>query len=205
MPDEQPGAQDRQTTGVSAVADTTATVLGVPPRSAVPSSTEQRPAQRNPIFAELVQVEDDLEGLVSYALYKQNKRDWLASFFKTHGRDPTDSEIQSYILGERTQRRLATYRRLAEGLIEKKAIAIVAEQARSGPVSLAAPAGPTQRPVALKEASLRSALAGSKVEPKASTSKRSSVATLLFWIAVLIAIAAVSAWYFNHGSLFLSR
>jgi hypothetical protein len=204
MPDEQPGALD-QSTGVSVSSDTTATMLGVPPRGAVPASMEQRPAQRNPIFAELVQAEDDLEGLVGYALYKQNKRDWLASFFKTHGRDPTDGEIQSYILGERTQRRLATYRRLAEGLIEKKAIAIAAEQARSGPVGLAAPASPAQRPVALKEASLRSALPGSKVEPKAPTSKRSSVATLLFWIAVLIAIAAVGAWYANHGFLFSNR
>jgi hypothetical protein len=202
MPDELPGAQDQQSTGMS-MADTTATVLGAMPRSAPFATTEQRPVQRNPIFAELVQSEDDLEGLVGYALYKQNKRDWLASFFKTHGRDPTDSEIESYILGERTQRRLATYRNLAQGLIDKKATVLAAEQARSAPGGLTASASPPPRPVAVKEASLRSALAGSKVEPKPASPKRSSVAVLLFWIAILIALAAAIAWF--RGSLQFGR
>src|SRR5271169_4982436 len=194
MAGDQPGVQDQQGTGLSIAADTTATMLGAMSRNSAPASTEQRPAARNPIFAELVQAEDDLDGLVGYALYKQNKRDWLASFFKTHGRDPTDSEIESYILGERTQRRLATYRRLAEGLIEKKVTVIAAEQARSSAASLAASPGAPQRPVAVKEASLRSALAGSKVEPKVSAPKRSSAVTLMFWIAILIVLAVVGFW-----------
>lgn len=197
MAGDQPGVQDQQGTGLSMAADTTATMLGAMSRNSAPASTEQRPASRNPIFAELVQAEDDLDGLVGYALYKQNKRDWLASFFKTHGRDPTDSEIESYILGERTQRRLATYRRLAEGLIEKKVTVIAAEQARSS-ASLAASAGAPQRPVAVKEASLRSALAGSKVEPKVPATKRSSTATLMFWIAILIVLAVAGYVYVNR-------
>jgi hypothetical protein len=68
---------------------------------------------RNPIFDILVRDETDLEGLVAYALYKQNKRDWLIAFEKSHGRQPVAREIASYILGERTARRIETYRRLA--------------------------------------------------------------------------------------------
>jgi hypothetical protein len=68
---------------------------------------------RNPIFDILVRDETDLDGLVAYALYKQNKRDWLIAFEKSNGRQPEAKELASYILGERTPRRIETYRRLA--------------------------------------------------------------------------------------------
>ncbi len=68
---------------------------------------------RNPVFALLVEHDDDMVGLVAYALYKQSKRDWMEEFATRNGRGPTDDEVDSYILGERTARRVATYRRLA--------------------------------------------------------------------------------------------
>ncbi|MBW0005940.1 MAG: hypothetical protein JO216_20920 [Hyphomicrobiales bacterium] len=74
---------------------------------------------RSPIFAELVQAEDDTVGLLAYALYKQNKRDWLASFAKEHGREATEGEVEAYHLGERTPRRVLTYRRLAVDVLAK--------------------------------------------------------------------------------------
>ena len=52
------------------------------------------PAQRNPIFTDLVKDEEDLPGLVGYALYKLSKRDWLVAFAETHGREPTQDEIE---------------------------------------------------------------------------------------------------------------
>jgi hypothetical protein len=164
---------------------------------AVPAAPAARALQRNPVFAELVQGEEDLSGLVGYALYKLNKRDWLASFFKTHGRDPTEEEVQSYILGERTQRRLATYRKLAEDMIARKAA--IAE--RNG-AAAAAPAG-QPRISAMKGNSLRSALAPEA--PPAAASHRSAVGTLMFWIAVLLVLAAAGYYYVNYSSLFLGR
>ena len=70
-------------------------------------------AERNTIFDSLVKVEGDLSGLVAYSIYKQNKRAWLQDFLKATGRPPTEAESRAYIIGESTDRRLATYRHLA--------------------------------------------------------------------------------------------
>lgn len=91
---------------------------------AVTDETTAKPAKattgvRSPIFGELVQAEDDTVGLIAYALYKQNKRDWLASFAKEHGREATEGEVEAYHLGERTPRRVLTYRRLAVDVLAK--------------------------------------------------------------------------------------
>src|SRR5580700_9780755 len=91
---------------------------------AVADETVAKPAKattgvRSPIFAELVQAEDDTVGLLAYALYKQNKRDWLASFAKEHGREATEGEVEAYHLGERSPRRVLTYRRLAVDVLAK--------------------------------------------------------------------------------------
>jgi hypothetical protein len=70
--------------------------------------------ERNPIFDALVGPdEEDVAGLVAYSIYKQNKRAWLDDFVKTTGHAPNEAETRSYIIGESTERRLATYRRLA--------------------------------------------------------------------------------------------
>jgi hypothetical protein len=76
-------------------------------------------ATHNPMFELLVQGESDVTGLLAYALYKQNKRDWLIAFQATHGRDPDDVETEAFILGERQPRRTATYRRLAEDMLRR--------------------------------------------------------------------------------------
>lgn len=74
---------------------------------------------RNPVFALMVEGEDDITGLVAYALYKQSKRDWMMEFSTRNGRGPNDDEIDTYILGERTPRRIATYRKLATDALER--------------------------------------------------------------------------------------
>jgi len=74
-------------------------------------------AERNTIFDSLVKVEGEVAGLVAYSIYKQNKRAWLQDFLKTTGRPPTEAESRSYIIGESTDRRLATYRHLAAATI----------------------------------------------------------------------------------------
>jgi hypothetical protein len=70
-------------------------------------------------FASLVQADDDTIGLLGYALYKQNKRDWLTSFFKEQGREATSGELLAYHLGERSPRRHLTYRRLAVDILAR--------------------------------------------------------------------------------------
>jgi len=83
-----------------------------PPFSlASPAATEE--SERNPIFDALVGRDGEIAGLVAYSIYKQNKRAWLDDFIKASGRTPTEAETRSYIIGESTERRLATYRQLA--------------------------------------------------------------------------------------------
>jgi hypothetical protein len=81
------------------------------------ASGETVEAERNPIFDALVKVEGEVSGLVAYSIYKQNKRAWLNDFQKTVGRPPNEAETRAYIVGESTQRRLATYRHLAQATL----------------------------------------------------------------------------------------
>ncbi len=73
---------------------------------------------RNIVFGSLVTADSDIVGLVAYSIYKQNKHDWLVAFEKFRGREPKDDELQSYIIGESTARRLATYRHLAQSTLD---------------------------------------------------------------------------------------
>jgi len=74
-------------------------------------------AERNTIFDRLVKVEGEVSGLVAYSIYKQNKRAWLSDFQRIVGRPPTEDETRAYIIGESTERRLATYRHLAQATL----------------------------------------------------------------------------------------
>ena len=68
----------------------------------------------NPIFDALVSHDGEVSGLVAYSLYKQNKRSWIEDFKRIVGRLPNEDETRAYIIGENTERRLATYRLLAQ-------------------------------------------------------------------------------------------
>lgn len=86
---------------------------------------------RNGVFKNLVKADDDITGLVAYSVFKQNELDWLNEFRKAKGREPTEDETESYILGESTPRRLATYRHLADATLAGKGPE-VAGHARTG-------------------------------------------------------------------------
>ena len=72
---------------------------------------------RNAVFAALVKGDADITGLVAYSIFKQNELDWLQEFRTAKGREPTEGEADSYIIGESTSRRLATYRHLADATL----------------------------------------------------------------------------------------
>ena len=103
------------TNGVESEATGTSASAPLPRAAGLPARPElDGEVERNPIFDALVgSDEEDVAGLVAYSIYKQNKRAWLDDFVKTTGRAPSDAETRSYIIGESTERRIATYRRLA--------------------------------------------------------------------------------------------
>jgi hypothetical protein len=86
---------------------------GVMLKAREPVEIDGAEGERNTIFDNLVKVEGEVAGLVAYSIYKQNKRAWLQDFIKATGRPPSDAESRAYIIGESTERRLATYRHLA--------------------------------------------------------------------------------------------
>lgn len=83
-----------------------------------PDPTIMDPAEHNVVFTSLVTSDKDIVGLVAYSIYKQNKYDWLMAFSRLQGRTPDAAEAQSYLFGESTPRRLATYRHLAEAVLD---------------------------------------------------------------------------------------
>ena len=103
------------TNGVESEATGTSAAAPLPRAVGLPAHPElDGEVERNPIFDALIgSDEEDVAGLVAYSIYKQNKRAWLDDFVKTTGRAPSDAETRSYIIGESTERRIATYRRLA--------------------------------------------------------------------------------------------
>ena len=82
------------------------------------------PSEHHVVFTSLVTSDKDIVGLVAYSIYKQNKYDWLMAFSRMQGRMPNDAEAQSYLLGESTTRRLATYRHLAEAALEGRGLEV---------------------------------------------------------------------------------
>ncbi len=89
-------------------------------------------SDRNAVFGNLVKADTDIVGLVAYSIYKQNKHDWLIAFNKAKSREPQESELASYIIGESTPRRLATYLHLAEATLEGRGPATPAGPASNG-------------------------------------------------------------------------
>jgi hypothetical protein len=82
-----------------------------------PGALEGVVGLRDTIFEKLVTHENDVIGLLAYSLSMQNKRDWLFAFQSEKGRDPTPAEMAAYDIGERIERRLGTYRKLAENAL----------------------------------------------------------------------------------------
>lgn len=103
----------------------------------VPDPAIVDPAEHNVVFTSLVTADDDIVGLVAYSIYKQNKYDWLQAYSRLEGRMPEPAEVHSYLLGESTARRLATYRHLAQAVLDGRG----AEVAGSGAARLATRAG----------------------------------------------------------------
>ena len=104
--------------GMSETTASNAPALAPAVEAPAPVSVSDMGEDRNPVFEMLVSGDTDIIGLVAYSIYKQNKRDWLMAFATARGREPTEDERISYIIGDSTPRRLATFRHLAQATLE---------------------------------------------------------------------------------------
>ncbi len=136
----------------------------------------------------------DFVGFVAYGLYKQNKREWLAAFEREHGRTPNDSEIRSFIVGESLERRLATYRHLAEESLAEQGLAPPRNRLPV-PVSSPAPAR-ADAPAAKKLAFSRR-----DDRDRSKTTGRGSIVALLAYLMVIAIGVAGVAFLLRSGIL----
>lgn len=140
----------------------------------VPDAAE---SDHNGVFTTLVTSDQDIVGLVAYSIYKQNKYDWLMAFSRQRGRMPNPDETQSYLHGESTPRRLATYRHLAEATLDGRGLEVPGSSSRpSGTV-------PARRPAPLDTAS----------------PARQPGRPLLIGLICAILVVIGLVWYFHGG------
>ena len=69
----------------------------------------------NYIFSKLVNAEDDVVGLLAYAIYKQQKIEYIEDFTKKHdGRGPTDEELAPFNELTSQNKQIENYKNIAE-------------------------------------------------------------------------------------------
>lgn len=82
----------------------------------------------NYIYSKLVKDDNDLVGLIAYALYKQHKIEYIESFkADNNNTDPTDKDFESFYVGSCTASSLNSYRDEAQQLLEKLTLAAARE------------------------------------------------------------------------------
>ncbi len=79
----------------------------------------------NRVYDHLVEGGDDVIGLVTYALYKQDKREWLMSWRKEHDADPTEEQIEAFVAAQMTASQRDRYRTAARQVLDAYAMVAV--------------------------------------------------------------------------------
>lgn len=175
-----------------------------------------RSEARNPLLDALVYGDNDLVGLVAYAMHEVNRRDWCLAYEAAHGRPPSEGEINAYLVGEQLERRLDTYRRLAEDALAKVASGgsdqtmrrlsegvpeiIIGSHSGSAPVAAPAatgesrPASPVPAPVAALAAAppLGATLSDKAIVPLVRNGQMTKLLVyLLFLLVAVIGLAVL--------------
>lgn len=71
----------------------------------------------NSIYEQLVKSEDDLIGLIAYAIYKKHKIEFITSIKEKQGREPTTDECKIFFNASTTESQLAKYRNDAQSIL----------------------------------------------------------------------------------------
>lgn len=87
--------------------------------------SDVEPTSYNTVYETLVQRDDDLVGLIAYALYKQHKRDWLIAHHQKLGRSPSEQELGAYLTAQKLDSTVVMYRERATTVLENFGDAIL--------------------------------------------------------------------------------
>ncbi len=87
-----------------------------PPAAAPVGATPSR--AHNRVYEHLVEGEDDVIGLITYSLYKQDKREWWTNWRRDHGADPTADQVEAFVNGQLTFAQRDRYRTAARQVLD---------------------------------------------------------------------------------------
>lgn len=85
----------------------------------------------NFIYEQLVKSEDDLVGLIAYAIYKKHKIEFITKIKEEEHREPTEEECSAFFKASTTESQLAKYRNDAESILSDVVANTVNEELKS--------------------------------------------------------------------------
>lgn len=82
----------------------------------------------SPVFDDIVEDQDDIDGLVAYSLYKRHKREWCREFLDENNRHPDDTEKMNFAKAANTASQRERYRKDAQDALAAFAESIIFEE-----------------------------------------------------------------------------
>ena len=172
------------------------------------AAADSSEASFDPIFDVLVKDETDIGGLVAYGLHALSRRDWHAAFMRAHGREPTPEEHHVFIIGERTQRRLAAYRAEGEAMLVSR-IGDATPNRRSMPASVdLVPVTIAHAPPAPQQAADRSMMSDilqhlvgqpANAMPPVAKPNQNNLKAMLRYLVILLLLVGALALLVNYA------
>lgn len=81
----------------------------------------------NAIYSQIVQSKDDLVGMIAYAIYKEQKLEYIRKLREEKGADLCEDECRSFVTFSTTPSQISNYRKQAEIMLTE-AVAHVAKE-----------------------------------------------------------------------------
>lgn len=75
-------------------------------------------ARYNNMYDRIVQGENDIIGYVAYALYKESKAEYIATYKSEHGQEPADEVVAEFLRAIGTDANISRFRMQAEEMIQ---------------------------------------------------------------------------------------
>lgn len=75
-------------------------------------------ADYNQAYESLVRADDDVKGLLAYALYKQHKRDWIISHKKDYGTAPSEADLAAFMRSQLLPKAIEGHLRTARSIVD---------------------------------------------------------------------------------------
>lgn len=159
------------------------------------ATAQQTPQDINRVFDHLVEAADDVIGLIAYALYKQDKRDWMVSWRSRHSAEPTPDQVEAFVNGQMTSAQRERYRAGARQILD--AYALVAVDAERALITRDAIAGRVETAAERVETSIARGRRWWRQIPSVVIGALLAVGLMVGLVAILVALDVDVAAYLS--------